>query len=84
MGISLTVKGEKVDCRSDTASGTGRGNTVSGTDPVWGSRNPGTFPARGEVSAQEGSFGAGEGDILGPQSFRDLPAQVISQTAKGE
>lgn len=37
----LTAKGEQSDCRSDTASG---------TDPVSGSRHPGTFPARGEVS----------------------------------
>ena len=45
--ISLqTAKGQQVDRKSDTASGTG---------PVLGSINPGTFPAREEVSDQEGS-----------------------------
>jgi hypothetical protein len=43
---SQTAKGELADCRS---------NTASGTDPISGSRHPGTFPARGEVSAWEGS-----------------------------
>jgi hypothetical protein len=38
--------GESLDCRS---------NTASGTDPVSGSRHPGTFPARGEVATWEGS-----------------------------
>jgi hypothetical protein len=42
----LVCTGESGDYRSDTASG---------TDPFLGSRHPGTFPARGEVSALEGS-----------------------------
>jgi hypothetical protein len=37
----ISGKGEQVDCRS---------NTASGTNPVSDSRHPGTFPARGEVS----------------------------------
>ena len=60
-----------MDYRSYTASGTGRSDTASGTDPVLGSRHPGTFPARGEVFALDGSAGAGEGAILGPGSLRD-------------
>ena len=43
---SWTVKGERADRRSDTGSG---------TDPISGSRHPGTFPARGEVPTWEGS-----------------------------
>ena len=43
---SWTAEGELADWRS---------YTDSGTDPVSGSRHPGTFPARGEVSAWEGS-----------------------------
>ena len=50
---SWTAKGERADCRSHTASGTGRSNTASETDLISGSRHPGTFPTRGEVSAQE-------------------------------
>ena len=38
-----------------TASGKGQKHTASGTDPGWGSRYPGTFTARGELSAREGS-----------------------------
>jgi hypothetical protein len=34
-----------------TASGTGRSHRASETAPFSGSRHPGTFPARGEVSA---------------------------------
>ena len=41
--------------RSNTASGIGRNYTATGTDPISGSRYPGTFPVRGEVSAQKGS-----------------------------
>jgi hypothetical protein len=37
-----------------TASGTGRSHTASKADPISGSRHPGTFPARGEVSALPG------------------------------
>jgi hypothetical protein len=37
-----------------TASGTGRGHTASGADPISGSRYLGTFPAIGEVSAPPG------------------------------
>jgi hypothetical protein len=59
---SWTAKGEQVECRGDTASG---------TDPVSGSRHPGTFSTKGEVSTQEGSARAGEGAILGPGSIRD-------------
>jgi hypothetical protein len=33
-----------------TASGTGRTHRASGADHVSGSKHPGTFPARGEVS----------------------------------
>ena len=43
---SQTAEGEQADCRSYTASG---------TDPVLGSRHPGTFPARREVATWEGS-----------------------------
>ena len=43
---SQTAKGEQADCRS---------NTASGIDPTSGSRHPGTFPARGDESAEEGS-----------------------------
>jgi hypothetical protein len=39
---SQTAKGESADCRSYTASG---------TDPISGSRHPGTFPARGDMPA---------------------------------
>jgi hypothetical protein len=42
----LVCTGESTDYRS---------NTASGTYPISGSRHLGTFPARGEVSAQEGS-----------------------------
>ena len=66
------------------ASGTGSSDTASRTDPVSGSRHPGTFPARREESSREGSFRAGEGAILGPGSLRDQSAQVSSQTAKGK
>jgi hypothetical protein len=45
----LVCTGESADYWSNTASGTGRSSTASGTDPVSGSRHPGTFPARGEV-----------------------------------
>ena len=68
---SQIAKDEQEDFRSNTASGTGRRDTGSGTDPISGSRHPGTFPTRGEVSAQEGSAWAGEGAILGPRSIRD-------------
>jgi hypothetical protein len=47
----LVCAGGSVDYRSYTASGTGRSNTASGTDPFSGSRHPGTFPSRGEVYA---------------------------------
>jgi hypothetical protein len=47
-----------------------------------GSRHPGTFLARGEVSAQEGSAIAGEEATLGPRSLRDKSAQVSMQTAE--
>jgi hypothetical protein len=53
--IYQRAKGKGADCRSNTASGIGRIDTASGTDPVLGSRHPGTFPARGEVSVHEGS-----------------------------
>ena len=42
------------DYRSYTASGTGKSDTVSGTDPISGSTYPGTFPTRGEVSTLPG------------------------------
>ena len=57
--------------RSYTASGTDRSYTASGTDPVSGSRHPGTFSNRGEVSAREGSAKAGGGAILCPGPLRD-------------
>jgi hypothetical protein len=56
--------GESADCRSNTASGIGRSNTASGTSrsdtasgtgPIFGSRHPGIFPAKGEVDTWEGS-----------------------------
>ena len=68
-----TVKEEQVDCRS---------NTASGTDPVSGSRHPGTFSARGEVSSLEGSLGEGERAILGRMSLREQSVQVNVQTAE--
>jgi hypothetical protein len=80
----LICTGESAKYRSNTASETGRSNTASGTDPVSGSRHPGTFPARGEMSAWKGSFGAGEGAILVPRSLRDQSAQVSTRTEKGE
>jgi hypothetical protein len=40
-------------------------------------------PARGEVSAREGSFRTGEGAILCPMSLRDQSVQVSMQTAEG-
>jgi hypothetical protein len=43
-----------MDYRSYTASDTDRSDTASGADPVSGSRYPGTFPARGEVSTPPG------------------------------
>jgi hypothetical protein len=43
-----------VDYRSYTASGIGRSDTASGADPISGFKHPGTFPARGEVSAPLG------------------------------
>jgi hypothetical protein len=36
---SQTAKGERADCRSNTASGTGKSNIAFGTDPVSGSRH---------------------------------------------
>jgi hypothetical protein len=72
--------GESGDCRSDTASGTGRSNTASGTDPVSGSRHPGTFPTRGEGRCPPGSAlpaGAGEKAILSPGSLRDQSVQSV-------
>jgi hypothetical protein len=47
-----------------------RRDTASETDPILGSRHLATLPSRGDVSAQEGSCGAGEGAILGPGSLR--------------
>ena len=47
--------GELADCRSDTASGTGRSDIASGTGLILGSRHPGIFPTRGEVATWEGS-----------------------------
>jgi hypothetical protein len=41
---------ESADYRSNTDSGKGRNNIASGTDPISGTRHPGTFPTRGEVS----------------------------------
>jgi hypothetical protein len=85
---SRTAKGERVDCISDTASGTGRSNTATGTDPVSGSRHPGTFPAKGEVSAGGNGGGgalatrAGERAILCPLSNGDQSVQVSLQTAE--
>jgi hypothetical protein len=76
LGKRRTAKGEQADYRSDTSSGTGRSNTTYGTDPISGSRHPGTFPTKGEVSSWEGSFGVGEGAILGPGFLRDQSAQV--------
>jgi hypothetical protein len=67
----LVYTGQSADYRSDTASGTGRSNTASGTDPVLGSRYIGTFPAKGEVSTRESWAGAGEEAILGPGFLRD-------------
>jgi hypothetical protein len=52
---SPTMEGERADYRSYTAAGTGRSNTASGTDPISGSRHPGTFPDRGEETTWEGS-----------------------------
>jgi hypothetical protein len=49
-----------------------------------GSRHVSTFPARGEMSTREGSFGADEGAILGPGSLRDQSVHVSSLTEKGE
>jgi hypothetical protein len=72
-----------MDYRSYTASGTGRSDTASGTDPISGSRHTGTFPDRAEMSTLEGSFGAGKGAILGPGSLRDQSVQVSSRTVKG-
>jgi hypothetical protein len=66
----LACAGERVDYRSYTASGTGRSNAASGTNPVLSSRYPGSFPTRGEVSTQEGSAGAPGGATLGPGSLR--------------
>jgi hypothetical protein len=67
--LRLVCTGESADYRSYTDSGTGRSYTASGTDSVSGSRHPGTFPTRGEVSTQEGSASAGEGAIFGAGSI---------------
>ena len=67
----LVCTGESTDYRIDTASGIGRIDTASGTDPVSGSRYQGTFPTRGEESTREGSARAGRGANLGPGSLRD-------------
>jgi hypothetical protein len=49
---SWTAKGEQADCRSNTDFRTSRSDPASGTDPISGSRHPGTFPSRGEVSPE--------------------------------
>ena len=46
-----SLRDQSAQVRVYIASGTGRGQTASGADPVSGSRHPGTFPAGGEVSA---------------------------------
>jgi hypothetical protein len=50
---ALTVEDERADCRSDTASGTGRSNTTSGRGPILDSRHQDTFPSREEVATWE-------------------------------
>ena len=50
----LVFAGKSADYRSYTDSRTGRSSTASGTDTIWGSRYPGTFLARGEVSSLPG------------------------------
>ena len=71
---SQTVEGEQADCRS---------NTASGTDPFSGSRQPGTFPTRGEVSAGRAlTTRAGERAIWCPVSLGDKSVQVSVQTAE--
>jgi hypothetical protein len=56
-----------------TASGTGRSHRDSVADPVSGSRHPGTFPDRGEVSAQP--WRALPEHLREPSSFPD-PAKT--------
>jgi hypothetical protein len=52
---SPTAEGGQADCRSETAYGTGRSNTASGTDSVLASDIWAPFPARGEVAGWEGT-----------------------------
>jgi hypothetical protein len=79
---SLVCPSESAVDRSNTASGIGRSYTATGSDPISGSRHPGTFPARGEVSALEGwDHQSRERAILCPLSLGDLFVQVSMQTA---
>jgi hypothetical protein len=75
---------ESEDCRSNTDSGKGRSYIVSGTNPFWGSRHPGTFLSRGCPPRRALTVRTGEGSILCPRSLRDQSVQVSSQTAKGK
>jgi hypothetical protein len=59
----VQVESEQADCRSDTASGTGRSYRASRTDTVWGTRHPGTFPRQrrgGRLGKSLKDMGTGE------------------------
>jgi hypothetical protein len=45
---------ERVDYKNYIASEKGRSDIGSARDPISGSRNPSTFPARGDVPSQRG------------------------------
>ena len=78
-----TTEGDQVDCRGNTASGTGRSNTASGTNPfpapdIWAPSPPEEkWPPVRALTAR-----AGEEAILCPWSLRDQSVQVNTQAAE--
>jgi hypothetical protein len=66
----LDCTGESVDYRSSIASGSSGSDTASGAGPFSGSKHPGTFSDRGEVSA--GPWGALPGHLGEPSLVLNL------------
>jgi hypothetical protein len=70
------TEGGRVDCRSDTASGTG---------PILDCWHPAPSPPEERWPPRRAlTPRAGEGAILSPGSLRDQSAQISSKTAEGE
>ena len=77
--------GESMDCRRDTASGTGRSTQLLGQTPFW---SPDIrVPSLLEESCLSGkslTAWASEGTFLGPGSLGDQSAQIRFQIVEGE